>query len=444
MKKKLPEINCGIYGEDIILIDYMIDSCEYFEKLIGLKWPIFLDSGYPKQSSGRYDIISADPLETIICLNGSTVGYRSGLPSASYDSPWAAISNQLSKNSSVVNLNNKKIDGKVSDFPTMMLGRYGWALIQDHFLSISYLVFTNEYSEFKREALMSLLFSGESNSKGMFKILSPIITDCKKKYFRDLERIKTYLLNGDCYQINYSKEFSAEYAGDTFMAYKYLRDLLPSQYSCYFKADGQEILSFSPESFLKVDGRNVISKPIKGTSPRYQDQNKDIKSALELQKSLKDRAENIMIVDLIRNDLNRVCVPGSVGVENICEIESYANVHHLVSTIYGFLREDEGLVSLLKVCFPGGSITGAPKIRAMEIIDELESFDRRIYCGSVGYIGYNGRMNLNISIRTLFADGKVLRCWAGGGIVMDSDPQKEYEEVMCKIGIILDGLSKFG
>ena len=196
--------------------------------------------------------------------------------------------------------------------------------------------------------------------------------------------------------------------------------------------DGIEVLSFSPERFLQLRHGNILTQPIKGTRPRGASPGSDLKLKDQLYNSSKDRAENLMIVDLLRNDLGRVAQPGSIKVPELFKVESYATVHHLVSHITGRLRHDEDALSLLRACFPGGSITGAPKIRAMEIIEELEPYRRGIYCGAIGHIGFNGDMDSSIVIRTLVRQGDKAHYWVGGGIVADSDADEEYQECMDK------------
>ncbi|GAB4265803.1 MAG: hypothetical protein Kow0065_16620 [Methylomicrobium sp.] len=197
------------------------------------------------------------------------------------------------------------------------------------------------------------------------------------------------------------------------------------------------ILSSSPERFLKLRDRVVETKPIKGTRPRKSEENKDLEQISALKNSRKDRAENVMIVDLLRNDLSKTCKKGSVKVPNLFEVESYTTVHHLVSTIVGELSEDRHALDLLRSCFPGGSITGAPKIRAMQIIEELEPHRRGVYCGAIGYIGFNGNMDTNIAIRTLVHSNDTIRFWAGGGIVNDSRVDEEYQECFDKASAML-------
>ena len=196
-------------------------------------------------------------------------------------------------------------------------------------------------------------------------------------------------------------------------------------------------MSLSPERFLLLDGRHIETKPIKGTRPRHPDPAIDKQVAEALASADKDRSENLMIVDLLRNDIGRVSRPGSVSVPSLFAVESFPAVHHLVSTIHGELDARWQGVDLLRACFPGGSITGAPKIRAMEIIEELEPVRRNAYCGSIGYLSQHGRMDTSICIRTLIAEAGRLHCWAGGGIIADSDPDAEYQETYDKVARIL-------
>ncbi|MGB0734127.1 MAG: aminodeoxychorismate synthase component I, partial [Pontibacterium sp.] len=256
-----------------------------------------------------------------------------------------------------------------------------------------------------------------------------------------VEKIDDYIRAGDCYQVNYAQRFSAPFEGDLWEAYLLLRASAPTPYAGYLECSQGSLLSLSPECFLTVKNRTVLTKPIKGTCPRGDNNTSDKALANQLLSSTKDRAENLMIVDLLRNDLSKECTLGSVKVPHLFALESYKNVHHLVSTIEGTLPESTSPLALLKSCFPGGSITGAPKIRAMEIIEELEPHRRSAYCGSLGYISFCGNMNTNITIRTLVGTLDKLYCWAGGGIVADSIIQHEYDETFTKVSNLLDCLN---
>ena len=254
------------------------------------------------------------------------------------------------------------------------------------------------------------------------------------EYLSAVGRALDYIRAGDIYQVNLSRRFSSPLAGDPFSAYLELRAVNPAPFAAYLNFPEVQVLSASPERFLKFDAasRLVETRPIKGTRPRGQTLEEDERLAAELLASEKDRAENVMIVDLERNDLGRVAEIGSVEVTGLFELESFATVHHLTSTIVARLKEDVDCVGLVRASFPGGSITGAPKIRAMEIIDELEPTARGVYTGSIGYFGFDGSLDLNIAIRTIVVrDGRAY-FQAGGGIVADSDPWAEHEETLQK------------
>jgi para-aminobenzoate synthetase component I len=260
------------------------------------------------------------------------------------------------------------------------------------------------------------------------------------KYANLFASVQDYIKAGDCYQINLAQRFSSSYQGDSLLAYLHLRQQLPSPFSAFMQWDAGSVLSFSPERFLQVRGDMIETKPIKGTIARGKTPEEDLRNAQWLESSQKNRAENVMIVDLLRNDLSKHAT--QVEVPNLCELQSFANVHHLVSTVTGKLKPESSPIDLLRDAFPGGSITGAPKIRAMEIIEELEPHQRSIYCGSIGYISVDGQMDTNIAIRTLVCDKDNIHCWGGGGIVADSICDKEYEETLAKVNVILQNLQE--
>lgn len=257
-------------------------------------------------------------------------------------------------------------------------------------------------------------------------------------YVRNIQHIKDHLNAGDCYQINLAQRFNAAYTGSEWEAYKALRQANQAPFSAFLCLPQGYVLSLSPERFLQTSANGKVqTKPIKGTRPRSKDPVEDKAQREALLQSSKDQAENLMIVDLLRNDLSRVCLPGSVKVPKLFAIESFAAVHHLVSTIEGQLPAPLDSIALLRASFPGGSITGAPKISAMSIIESLEPHRRSVYCGSIGYINQNGSSDTNIAIRTLVAHHQHLYCWAGGGIVIDSEAEAEYQETFDKVRQIL-------
>lgn len=263
-------------------------------------------------------------------------------------------------------------------------------------------------------------------------------------YERAIDRTVDYILAGDIFQANVTQTFSAgEPEGfDCFALYETLRRKNPATFAGLMDYDGIKLISSSPERLIRFDGRTAEARPIKGTRRRDADPARDAALVMELQASRKDRAENVMIVDLLRNDLSRVCLPGTVKVPVLCGLESYANVHHLVSVVQGDLKPEKSVADLLAAVFPGGSITGAPKIRAMEVIAELEQAPRGVYCGAMGYMGCNGHCDFNIAIRTVQVADGVVRVQGGGGITAKSQAPAEYDESLTKIARIMDALAE--
>ena len=263
----------------------------------------------------------------------------------------------------------------------------------------------------------------------------------KPEYISSVNTIIDYLTAGDIYQANLSQRFEAKFSGDAYSLFQDLFTRNPAPFFSYINAKDHTIVSTSPERFIKQTGRHVESRPIKGTIARGSTKEQDRKNGLELSSSLKDDAELTMIVDLMRNDISKVTKHGSVMVKEHKRLEPYDNVFHLVSVVEGELEDDKTSVDLLKATFPGGSITGCPKIRSMEIIDELESVKRHVYTGSIGYLSFHDTMDLNIAIRTMIMKDQNVYFQAGGGIVAESDPESEYEETLVKARAMMDSLT---
>lgn len=326
----------------------------------------------------------------------------------------------------------------------MVIGIYDWALICDHLQQRCHLV-SQEHCQSTREQWPQLvaLFEQavvphEYAETDEYTATGEISANMDyAAYSRGFEKIKHYLREGDCYQVNFAQRFSVNVSGEPWNGYLSLRHNNPAPFSAYLNTPFGQILSSSPERFLRLEQGMVETRPIKGTRPRGSNGAEDQVMIEQLKKSSKDKAENLMIVDLLRNDLGKCCRPGSIHVSKLFSVEHYATVHHLVSVVEGELKEGEDGVSLLRHCFPGGSITGAPKLRAMEIIEELEPQRRGIYCGSIGYIGYDGNMDSNIAIRTAVHRDNRLYFSAGGGIVMDSVCAEEYQETYDKAAGLL-------
>ncbi len=251
-------------------------------------------------------------------------------------------------------------------------------------------------------------------------------------YLQAIARIKAYIASGDVYQVNLTQRYSTPFSGGAYALYRRLRERSPAAFSCYLNGTDFQVVSSSPERFFRLRGDRAETRPIKGTRPRGADPATDARIRAELLTSPKDRAELLMIVDLERNDLGRVCEPGSIVVEDLFQLESHPTVHHLVANVSGRLRPGWDAIDCIRALFPGGSITGAPKVRAMQIIGELEPCRRGIYTGAIGYLGFDGDCDLSIAIRTIVCRGQRATYGVGGGIVWDSDPQNEYEETLHK------------
>lgn len=442
-------------------LNYQRDASSLFEWVADEPWSMFIDSGYPRIDMGRYDIIVARPVITIETSAGETSITRmdNGHKEVTGDDPFTVVQQQLGDKQS--NLSGLPFCGgavgyfsydlgrrvedipalasKDIDLPDMAIGIYDWAVILDHHQRRCWLVSHCKYDVTSKQwpELETLFKQAHAPQQRDYRITTDISANMSKHdYVQAFNRIKHYIREGDCYQVNLAQRFETGFSGDSWQAYMDLRALNPAPYAAYIRLSQGAVLSSSPERFLRVQDHQVETKPIKGTVHRSVFAYEDKALAVSLLESEKDRAENLMIVDLLRNDISKTCEPGSVIVPKLFALETYASVHHLVSTVTGKLRDDQHALQLLRGCFPGGSITGAPKLRAMEIIEELEPYRRSVYCGSIGYIGFDGNMDSNICIRTLIQDRQRLCFYAGGGIVWDSDPDKEYKECFDKVSAL--------
>jgi para-aminobenzoate synthetase component 1 len=333
--------------------------------------------------------------------------------------------------------------------PEMAVGLYDWAIIVDHQKHSAKLVSRQRYPD-TAQVLPQILqrlnsVTTKPGKTGKFRVRGEITSNLGfADYRKAFEVVQKYLHEGDSYQVNLAQRFAAQATGDAYSAYLELRRLSPAPYSAFLDWPQVQLLCNSPERFLQVRQGRVETKPIKGTRVRSTDAMEDARLAQELRHHPKDRAENLMIVDLLRNDLGKNCIPGSVRTPKLFEVESFANVHHLVSTVVGELKSGCDAIDVLRDCFPGGSITGAPKQRAMEIIEQLEPQRRGVYCGAIGYIGFDGNMDTNIAIRTLVYASREIRCWVGGGIVADSKCESEFQETLDKASGMLQILKHYG
>ncbi|MGB2833132.1 MAG: aminodeoxychorismate synthase component I [Methylotenera sp.] len=472
-------------------LEYHHDSALLFECIAHLEWVMFLDSGQllnpatGKAGSqyGRYDVLVAEPFMTFVTRGNVTEISQNGRVEISEQDPFQLVNHALANYPvETSDLPDKSFPfsggamgyfaydlarriEKLSDhaqideaLPQMMIGLYDWAVVVDHRLKTAHLVSYERLKSTREnfDALRALFSKASSGSqvKTCFEITSNVVSNMTKaQYANAFTQVQKYIYAGDCYQVNLAQRFSAQAQGDGWVAYQKLREISPAPFMAYMRLPNLEVLSASPERFLQVVGTHVETRPIKGTRPRAHDAEQDAKNAEELQHSLKDRAENLMIVDLLRNDIGKNCEIGSVKAEKLFQLQSFANVHHLVSIITGKLAQGcfgqrKTALDLLRGCFPGGSITGAPKLRAMQIIDELEPSKRGLYCGAIGYVGFDGNMDTNIAIRTVVyvhhadATGE-LNFYAGGGIVADSILEKEYAETLDKASSIMKMVQYF-
>ncbi|MSQ42334.1 MAG: aminodeoxychorismate synthase component I [Dehalococcoidia bacterium] len=314
--------------------------------------------------------------------------------------------------------------------PELALGWYDAALVWDGVAGAGWLAGSAAAVERLRERLRGPLPPPAAEALARASGLRSNFE--REAYLLAVQRARRYIEAGDIYQVNLSQRFSARVAMPGFDLYHRLRVVSPAPFAAYLRAPGVEVLSSCPERLLSVEGERLETRPMKGTRPRGATPGEDARLAEELRGSAKDAAEHVMIVDLERNDLGRVAQVGSVAVPSFRQMESYEQVHHLTSVVVARRRRDAGLAELLRAVFPGGSVTGAPKIRALEIIDELEPTVRGVYTGAIGYLSAHGRIDLNTAIRTITLAGGVAHMHVGGAVVYDSDPEREYVETLDK------------
>ncbi|MFA5116926.1 MAG: aminodeoxychorismate synthase component I [Candidatus Omnitrophota bacterium] len=440
------------------------DPYDIFYILRGRKNCFFLDSGLRRDKLGRYSFIGCDPfcvlkpgkedpftalrkildlyricpLENMPPFLGGAVGFFG------YDLGFS-LEKRLKK--------TVKDDVKTGDY---FFGFYDTVIAIDHYAG-SMSIFSCGFPETKSSLIQA---RAQERLKEVERIL--LMANCvrlqkcfiKKKasrvdissnfseqgYIRAIKKVKEYIKAGDIYQLNLSQRFSAETVVSAEEIYAKLRSLSPADFSAYLDCGDFQIISSSPERFLSLDKKVVYTRPMKGTRPRSSNKDLDRKLKSELLSSPKDMAELLMIVDLERNDLGKVCEYGSVRVDALREIEEYKTVFQTTATVEGVLHKNKDRLDLIRACFPGGSITGCPKIRSMEIIEELEPTRRSVYTGSMGYLSFCGNMDLNILIRTILKKDNTLYFQAGGGIVADSKPDEEYRETLVKARAMFEAI----
>lgn len=469
-------------------IDSKIDLLKIFHYSHTLSGSFFLDSALRNQKTGRYSFIGYDPFLTLMSKGNSILVQDFQGITKKKGNPFSELRTLLSKfhvdNNPepipftcgavgyfaydlchfIEKLPNTAIDD--IEFPSMYFNFYDTIIGFDHIENKCYII-SHNFNPYSRKSTeekikqasniinqrLSVSYEEDTQIKQNRARRKIISNFSKEGYLKAVECAKRYIQAGDIYQVNLSQRFQTQIELSPYEIYRRLRKINPAPFSCYLKFDNKYVISSSPERFLSVrnlptltDGyknmviRKVQTRPIKGTRPRCGHEDINMKMKRNLLSSKKDDAELTMIVDLERNDLGRVCSYNTIKVLEKKELEEHPTVYHLVATVEGELNSQYDIIDLIKAAFPGGSITGVPKVRAMQIIDELEPTKRSVYTGAIGYLGFNGNIDLNIAIRTFLAKDNHIYFQVGGGIVADSNPKEEYEETLHKARALIDTL----
>ncbi|MDI3280336.1 MAG: aminodeoxychorismate synthase, component I [Bacillota bacterium] len=450
-------------------LDLPLEALDIYEYFADQPHSFWLDSGMDAQRLGRFSFIGANPFLIMRSKGHRIEILKAGKRERLEGNPFEVLKRLLNQYalkrpvegppfiSGAVGFFSYDLCHFIEELPSRSLddlniydcyfGFYDTVIALDHLHKAIYLSSCGE-SPAKKIGEMQELLQGirpaKAHSPAPVRIHSrPIRCNFDREgYLKAVKKAIDYIFAGDIFQVNLSQRFAAEINTSPFQLYKKLRTINPAPFAAFLNFEQVAVACSSPERFLKRSGNLVETRPIKGTRPRGKTPDEDQRLAQELLTSPKDRAENIMIVDLERNDLGRVCQYGSVHVPELLTLERHPTVFHLVSTIQGTVSPDKDNIDIVKACFPGGSITGAPKIRAMEIIDELEPTKRSIYTGAIGYLDLGGQMDLNIAIRTFIIKEKKAYFQVGGGIVADSDPEAEYQETLDKARALIEAVSQ--
>jgi para-aminobenzoate synthetase component I len=473
----------------VVELPHAPEPAEACARFLRSPYCLLLDSAARSGRLGRYSFLTADPFLVIRSKNGEIQLQGEGRTRTLTGDPFAVLRDVLARYAAEPIVGLPPFQGGAAGFwaydlchhlerlpsprhddlalPDLCIGVYDWVLAWDHETARTWLVSTGQpepvgparetrAAERAREVRMRLAGppaapllpspgppahpTESAPTYPVPQVPGVRSTFTRPAYLRAVARTREYILAGDIFQANLSHRLQAPLADDPWSLYLRLRRHNRAPFAAYFDLGEAAILSSSPERFVRLDGDRVETRPIKGTMPRGTSPEHDLLLREALRASEKDRSENVMIVDLLRNDLSIVCRDGSVTVPELCVVESYATVHHLVSTVVGRLRPGLDAVDVLRATFPGGSITGAPKVRAMEIIAELEPTRRNVYTGAIGYLGFDGSMDTAIAIRTLIVKDRQAYFGVGGGIVADSDPEREYQETIHKASGLLAAL----
>jgi para-aminobenzoate synthetase component 1 len=461
-------------------IDTRLAPIDAFELFSDGQFSFFLDSGMDPHKLGRYSFIGSNPFLVLRTRGSNITLIQSGEKKSFRGNPFDTLGDILaayrldSSDSPVPFIGGavgylsydlchfiERLPTTAADdlmLPECYFGFYDLVLAFDNLQGRAYIIATGfpELNESERMNRAEKRLKGlkeklsGSFASGKDKVVTPLSQAdsvtlkggfSHTEYTNAVAKARQYIIAGDIFQVNLSQRFETEITITPYALYKRLRQINPAPFACYLSFDEVSVVSASPERFLRIQGDWVETRPIKGTRPRGKTPEEDQKLANELLNSDKDRAENTMIVDLERNDLGRVCRFGTVKVTELAILEVFPTVFHLTSTVVGRLREGKNSIDLLKATFPGGSITGAPKVRAMEIIDELEPTRRSIYTGNIGYLSFNGNLDLNIAIRTFIVKGRKAYFQVGGAVTYDSDPEAEYQETLDKARALFNSLN---
>ncbi len=467
-----------------------LDPWDVCRRLAHLPHLLFLDSATAEDPHGRYSFVTADPFAWLQTRDGQ-VSYSGPTERKAATDPFRALEHGVRQWTSATVAGLPPFQGGIAGLfgydlcqhlerlprpaldefqtPDLAVGFYDWVIAFDHVQRRSWLISTGlpqtastrkqwaavrlrsvlgwlkSSAEVSEKLRISTLATERSLTVALCKVAVPELRNVYSnfspaEYKNTIRRALDYIHAGDCFQVNLAQRLLHRATLAPLELYARLRERNAAPFAAYFDLGDFVVASASPERFLRIENGEVETRPIKGTRPRGATPEEDRRHAAELVNSSKDRAENVMIIDLMRNDLGRVCEYGSIRVQQVCGPESYRTVHHLVSEVRGRLRHGLGPVDLLRAAFPGGSVTGAPKVRAMEIIAELEPTARGPYCGSLGYIGFDGTMDTNLLIRTFTIGKGWIQFPVGGGIVADSDPDSEYAETLHKAEGLLRAL----
>jgi para-aminobenzoate synthetase component 1 len=454
-----------------------LTAAELFEPIKNRPYSFFLDSGMDTRRLGRYSFLGSEPF-LVMKSRGSEITLIRGQDyEVQHGNPFDTIAKLLELHKleycptpvpfvggavgyfgyDLCHFIEHVPSTAIDDFrlPECYFAFYDAICAFDHLEGRAYLIATgfpemDEGQRLKRARMkledmktrLHTRHSGTVSSRSPAQNKEIMLTSnfTPEEYIKSVSRVREYIAAGDVFQVNLSQRFQADLEIPPYELYKILRRVNPAPFASYLNFDGVAIASASPERFLRVQGDLVETRPIKGTRPRGRYPDEDQNLAQELTRSIKDHAENVMIVDLERNDLGRVCRYGTIKVTELAVLETFPTVFHLTSTIVGRLHRSKSDIDLLKATFPGGSITGAPKVRAMEIIDELEPTKRSVYTGSIGYLSFNGDLDIDIVIRTFIVKEGKAYFQVGGAIVYDSDPEAEYMETLDKAKALIQTL----